>query len=486
MNSDSTPNLDHIAADLRPLAVPLATLRPDPDNARVGHDIPGLTQALNQYGQRVALVVNRSQGNKIEKGNGTYRAAVSLGWQHIAAVFVEDDPQTATGFSLADNRLSAAGRFDETTLARLLAEHGEQRPPGFTDSEVRALIAKAKSEHSAAQPAAVSNPHPNGNNGMVTESPPGELPAVTITADYEVGGIELGQLYEFESKANPGRFHRFLVGDSTNPTNIQRVLNNKQAANVITSPPYADQRNDHYGGVPAGEYVGWWKTVQAAVRPYLAADGSFFLNIRPHAEDGELNLYVYELVLKMREWGWKLIDELCWVRQGFPGKYNNRFKNAHEPVFQFARQTAVKIRPQHVLKETNLDYATNYQARGMNGNMTMGSGYNGQGGGRNVKAADNEGALPTNVITAYTGAHSTSIQYGGTFPLALPEFIIKAYSDPGDIILDLFGGSGTTMEAAEKCGRIAYLLDNNPEAAVKTIERMGLLGIRPRLVQETV
>jgi site-specific DNA-methyltransferase (adenine-specific) len=471
---DNAPNLDHIAADLRPLAVPMSTLRRDPENARVGHDLPGIAFSLHKFGQRVPLVVNRSQDNKIEKGNGTYQAAESLKWEYIAAVFVEDNPDAATGFALADNRLAGKSRFDEEALARLLQEIRPQLVPGFSDDEARALVARVKGEHTAAT-----------SNGTAAKSAAPSSPAVVTAAEEEPAVPEpvLGQLYEFESKSTPGRRHRLLIGDSADPAVIALVRHGELFTGVFTSPPYADQRSDHYGGVAAEDYLEWFSSIQDNVFNHLAADGSFFLNIRPHAEDGELNLYVYELVLKMREWGWRLIDELCWVRQGFPGRFTNRFKNAHEPVFHFALQTAVKFRPENVIKESRLDYATTYQERGMNGNATMGSGYDGKTG-RNVKAADSAGSLPSNVIRALTGAHSPGIRYGATFPLDLPLFFLQAYSDPGDTWLDPFGGSGTTMEAAEKCGRVACLVDINPTAALKTFERMALLGIRPRLVQE--
>jgi len=48
-------------------------------------------------------------------------------------------------------------------------------------------------------------------------------------------------------------------------------------------------------------------------RTLLADDGSYFLNIKPHADDGERSLYVMDLVIAhKRQWGWRFVDELCW------------------------------------------------------------------------------------------------------------------------------------------------------------------------------
>ena len=83
----------------------------------------------------------------------------------------------------------------------------------------------------------------------------------------------------------------------------------------------------------------------------LAPEGSYFLNIKEHADEGERNLYVKELVIAhRRQWGWRFVDEFCWRKtdNGVPGGWGNRFKNAWEPVFHFARQQQIKFRPESV------------------------------------------------------------------------------------------------------------------------------------------
>lgn len=329
------------------------------------------------------------------------------------------------------------------------------------------------------------------------------------------------QFWEFPSLSQPGRCHRLLIGDCREAATWERLLNGRSAsdgkasdhkvANIFTSPVYADRRRKTYGGVPADEYVDWFEPVQVFARKHLAANGSFFVNIKAHVEQGERLLYVYDLVLTMkRRWGWRFIDDQVWRRQGFPGRFNNRFKNAYEPVFHFGLTTAVKFRPENVLLNTDLSYAE----AGNHKNATMGAAFDGHTA-RNVKSGRFNGALPNNVIEAqldldrldrpqlldlvrelltsdtdpgnlieaYTGAHSRGIRYGAAFPVALPEFFIQAFSDPGDIWLDPFAGSGTTAEAAERHGRIAYLIDIRPAAAEETIKRLAQIGLTAHLVE---
>jgi ParB-like chromosome segregation protein Spo0J len=126
---------------LQPLSIPIADCHPDPANARRGHAIDKIAASLRQYGQRKPIVINRREANKIEAGNGTWHAAKQLGWTHIAAVVVDDDPTTAVGYGIADNRLSELSEWDDDTLAMLLQSLNlDDVVTGFDDSDLQALI----------------------------------------------------------------------------------------------------------------------------------------------------------------------------------------------------------------------------------------------------------------------------------------------------------------------------------------------------------
>ena len=70
-------------------------------------------------------------------------------------------------------------------------------------------------------------------------------------------------------------------------------------------------------------------------------------------------------------------------------------------------------------------------------------------------------ALPGNVLEIGTEVGQTEV-HSAPYPVALPEFFIKAFSDSGDMIFDPFMGSGTTMIAAEKNGRHACGTEISP------------------------
>ncbi len=164
--------LNYIAAPLRPLAIPIRDCHPDPANARTGHAIDRIAASLARYGQRKPIVVNRSEGMKIEAGNGTWQAAVSLGWSHIAAVIVDDDPMTATGFGIADNRLSELSEWDTETLAALVNALDPELPTGFGDGELEAMMAELGAELEAKGGGGDAEPpseFPEYGDGIVTD-----------------------------------------------------------------------------------------------------------------------------------------------------------------------------------------------------------------------------------------------------------------------------------------------------------------------------
>lgn len=122
------PALNYMAVDLRPLAVPLATLQPAPDNARrhsLGRDISALMGSLRRFGQRKPIVAKRSYrgvANAVIAGNGTLEAARRLGWLYLAVAWFEGDDDEARIYALSDNRIAELSSWDAGQLAALQAD----------------------------------------------------------------------------------------------------------------------------------------------------------------------------------------------------------------------------------------------------------------------------------------------------------------------------------------------------------------------------
>ena len=105
---------------------------------------------------------------------------------------------------------------------------------------------------------------------------------------------------------------------------------------IVTSPPYADQRKDTYGGIHPDKYVQWFLPISEQLKRVLKQDGTFILNIKEKVMNGERHTYVLELILEMRKQGWLWTEEFIWHKKNcFPGKWPNRFRDAWERLLQF-------------------------------------------------------------------------------------------------------------------------------------------------------
>lgn len=265
----------------------------------------------------------------------------------------------------------------------------------------------------------------------------------------------------------PPLHYGLVCSDCRDPESVARLLGGRKVNLVITSPPYAAQREyDSSSGfepIRSSDYVDWYSDVAATIYNVLAADGSYFLNIKEHTEEGERSLYVKDLVIAhKRSWAWRFIDEFCWrnTANGVPGKWSDRFKNAWEPIFHFCKQQRIKFRPEAVMHPSTgcFDY------RPCNPKSTNGSGLLGTG-----KRTTDGLALPSNVIEARPETQQGN--HSAPFAVALVEFFIKAFTDPGDVVFDPFLGSGTTMVAAMKHGRSCFGCEISPAYCDVIVER---------------
>jgi DNA modification methylase len=281
-----------------------------------------------------------------------------------------------------------------------------------------------------------------------------------------------------------------MCGDSREVNDMASLMDGEKAQGIFTSPPYAEQRKQQYGGVPEDEYVAWWKALQSNVRESLLPDGSFFLNIKPHCEDGERSLYVMDLVLAMKRlWGWHFVDEFAWVHSGYPGGWPNRFKNGFEPVYHFSLAEQIKFRPESVLAESPYGEQTAKRIRERRptdhkfhkgSRCRTGSGL---GDMHNFTEEQALMARPDNVIEV----HVSQLREGhpAAFPVGLVEFFLKAFSDPGDLWLDPFLGSGSVTIAAEQLGRRSAGIDLLPAYVDVAILRWSKLTNKQPVLAST-
>lgn len=223
---------------------------------------------------------------------------------------------------------------------------------------------------------------------------------------------------------------------------------------IVTSPPYANQRKNTYGGVTTDQYVEWFLPISAQLLRILKPTGTFILNIKEKVVNGERSTYVMELILAMRKQGWLWTEEFIWHKKNsYPGKWPNRFRDAWERLLQFNKSKKFAMYQEEVMVPMG-DWAKSRlknlsETDKCRDNSKVGSGF-----GKNISNwIGRDKAYPTNVLHLATECNNK--KHSAAFPEELPQWFIKLFTQEGDTVLDPFAGSGTTLFVAERMGRNA-------------------------------
>ena len=221
---------------------------------------------------------------------------------------------------------------------------------------------------------------------------------------------------------------------------------------IITSPPYADQRKNSYGGIPPTEYVEWFLPISNELLRVLKPTGTFILNIKERVVNGERHTYVLDLIIAMRAQGWLWTEEFIWHKKNcYPGKWPNRFRDSWERLLQFNKSKKFTMYQEAVMVPTG-DWAKSRLSKLSDTDKKRDESKVGSGFGKNISNwIGRDMAYPTNVL--YIATECGNKKHSAVFPKALPEWFLRLFTKEGDTVLDPFAGSGTTMIAARSLNR---------------------------------
>ena len=270
---------------------------------------------------------------------------------------------------------------------------------------------------------------------------------------------------------------------------------------VVTSPPFALQRQKEYGNLDQAEYE-----FGRLVYQKLREDGSFVLDLGGAYRKGVpvRSLYQFRVLLRFcDELGFHLAQEFFWHNPSklpspieWVNKRKLRAKDTVNTLWWFSRSEWPKANVSNVLTEYSPrmkklleDPAAFYTPKLRPSGHEIGLAF----------ATDNGGAIPSNLLQI-PNSESNGVYLGACkeigvkghparFPSKLPEFFIRLLTDPGDLVVDIFAGSNTTGMVAEAEGRrwLAFELDREYVAAsaLRFVPR-GLPVARMRSIYESI
>ena len=402
---------DFIAKSLSKVEiVDIKTLKPDPMNARLHPE-----RNIDSIKLSLSIygqqtpLVVRRKSRIVIKGNGTLEAMKQMSWTKAGVIWTDLDDVAAAGYGVADNRTAEHARWDFEVVGRI-----ERMCSAAGQS-----IMPGWTPQEIVGLRLMLQPKAQGDPNEVPEPPREPLSSV-------------GDLWFLGE-------HRLLCGDSTDPRCLKKVMNGKLATLLFTDPPY---------GVSIGAKNRLLNSVQKAGRclvdikddsiapkdlrevlvkgfnacyPHLADDCSVFVC---SAQGGDLGL---TMLLLMQDAKLPVKHVIIWKKNRATFSLNRLdYDYQHEPIL-FTWKRTHKKRDAGEFRTT-------------------------------IWEVDNPLRSPD---------HAT------TKPVELPVNAILRHTDPGDVVTDIYVGSGTTIIAAQQTARVCYAVEIEPRYVDVCLDRFS-------------
>jgi DNA modification methylase len=400
--------------------VDIDDLQPWGKNARVHsrRQTRQLARAIEELGFINPVLIDAE--NRILAGHGRVAAAKLLGWGSVPCLRVENmTPAQKRAYVLADNKLALNASWDEQVLAEELqalvsmdAEF-DIGVTGFSIPEIDALIEGLHPEEAG-----------DPGDDELPEIPDG--PPASCAGDVWILGDHLA-----------------LCGSALEDDTYAALLGDELAQAVITDPPYNVKIAGNVGGLGAvqhGEFL--MAAGEMTPQEFSTFLETAFLLLVKYSSDGSIHFvfmdfrHLQEILNAGRLAYTELKNLIIWVKDN--GGMGSFYRSRHELVFAFKNGTAPHINNfelgQHGRYRTNV-----WEYRGVNS-----------------FCSDRMGQL---------ALHPT------TKPVRMLADAIKDVTARNGVVLDVFGGSGSTLIAAHKTGRRARIAELDPLYVDRIVRR---------------
>lgn len=407
-------------------------------NRHPAGQVERIAASLRQFGQPRSIVVWRGT---ILAGHGVVEAARALGWQTIRADVLPDDypEHLALAYVVADNELGRLSDPDQAALAAILEESREAdagllEAMGYDDKEFDALLAQL-----------------DRNSGQDAE--PQETEAERLQAEW---GTAPGQLWQLGA-------HRVLCGDSTDPATWARLMRGEQANVVWTDPPYGvdyvskskalNQNSVHVQSAMDIHADGDADTAIAATRAALTLacansrpGGAIYMCAPPGA-------HMTGFIAAFVEAGFEHHQTLIWVKNSIVlGRSDYHYQ--HEPViygWKPGAHTWLEIMPGRSVVDDEQSLRRMDKAALIALVEQM----------RNERRSD---------VIRISKPHSSRLHQTAK-PVELVALTMKNNAAPGDLVIDPFAGSGSTLIAATQTERRCFAIEMEPAYTAVILQR---------------
>lgn len=221
---------------------------------------------------------------------------------------------------------------------------------------------------------------------------------------------------------------------------------------IITSPPYAMQRKDQYGGIPEQDYPQWTVDWMHEVKRILKPTGNVAIVIRPHIKDGQISDYTLKTRLALREDGWNEAEELIWIKPVSPALGSKlRPRRSWESIHWFSKSPQPYCNPTAAGKPS--------KNIGLEKKKGVGDYIDGVSKKKDgIARVQDYVSVGTNMCD-----RSEDNTHPAQYPVELAEWLIQLLCPEDGTVLDPFLGSGTTAVAAQETGRDWYGIEQNEE-----------------------
>ena len=408
----------------------LAQLKPHPQNynRHPAEQVKRLAKSLSKFGQVRSVVVWRET---LLAGHGVVEAARSLKWESVRADVLPDDypEELALAYVAADNELAKQGDPDLAQLAAILeqskaADAELLEAIGYSDAEFEALLEEVGQSHQATS---------------------GDTEAEIDRAEElrQKWGVEAGQLWQLGE-------HRLICGDCTDAAAVARLMGGEKAQVLFTSPPYwvgfEYENEDKWSEVLS--FIALFAGVYVSC---VNDDGRIIINTGTSqaahltGKAAHMKLIVDEWVRAFELYGWLMRYVRFWVKDG--GLLHTAPQS--DCIDQHTEFIAYFYRP-----------GGKFRGQERTGEPWAGKGY----------WDDIRGVARSNGHVA-------------AFPVVLPERNLLLFTRDGEIVLEPFSGSGTTIIACENLSRRCRAVEISPAYVAVALERWHVhTGKTPELV----